>query len=255
MDIAQTIDDYLDTTQAIILSFLVKLGPFFVALMPALFTGYAVYHIFKPDAGEFVALFFALVVSVAVETVGIVSVHTTIDLYNGMEAGHIKPVKFWVMFLMVPFYVIVIIFTIGFAGDTFPKLVQALGLGAPILTVIVYTAVVLNQDSERIKREIDSTRQAEQVVEQGGARHKQAVELEELRLSYALREVQTVERARVKIEAGTIAPEPALVLAEPARASTQTCPECNQEGISNTIQGMNAHKRFCKIRTGNGRDK
>ena len=40
MNIPQFVDDILDDVQALLMSLLVKLGPFCVALMPALFTAY-----------------------------------------------------------------------------------------------------------------------------------------------------------------------------------------------------------------------
>ncbi len=72
-------DEILDLIQGILLSVLVKIGPFFVALMPAMFTAYATYHTFAIEADHRLALFFGLVVGVAIETVGIVATHSAVD--------------------------------------------------------------------------------------------------------------------------------------------------------------------------------
>ena len=151
----QFIDNILDATQAILLSLLVKLGPFFVALMPALFTGYAIYATFEQKVGLIIALFFAVVVSLAVETVGIVATHTAIELYNGAENGTIQPVKFWIMAAMVPVYVLGVAAVIWFAGDAFTDIVRSLGIASPFLTAIVYAAVALARDLQNIKAKGD----------------------------------------------------------------------------------------------------
>lgn len=157
-NLTKQFDNFLDAVQSIIMSFLVKLGPFFVALMPSLFTAYAVFHTFEAEAGWELALLFALVVGAAMETVGIVATHTCIDLYNGKEAGIVQPVKFKVMVWLVPVYVIGVACVVGFSGDAFTPLVKSLGIASPFLTAIVYVAVALHRDIIRImaqKSEVD----------------------------------------------------------------------------------------------------
>src|SRR5262245_14837591 len=102
----QKFDSFLDAIQAILMSLLVNLWPLFFALMPASFTDYSIFHTFQGEAVYYLALFFALVVGLAMETVGIVATHTAIDLYNAKQQQIIEPVKFQVMAWLVPAYVI-----------------------------------------------------------------------------------------------------------------------------------------------------
>ena len=158
----QKFDSFLDSIQAIFLSLLAKLGPFFVALMPALFTGYSIFYTFTDEAGEHMALFFAVVVGLAIETVGIVATHTAIDLYNAKQQDLIEPIKFRVMAWLVPVYVIGVALVVGLSGEAFTPLVKALGIASPFLTSIVYIAVALAQDMSRLesKQRLISERQS-----------------------------------------------------------------------------------------------
>jgi len=146
----QRFDRFLDAIQALLMSFLVKLGPFFVALMPALFTAYSIFYTFQPEAGFTLALSFAVVVGLAMETVGIVATHTAIDLYNAKQQGIIEPVKFQVMSWLVPIYVLGVSLVIIFSEDAFTPLVKGLGVASPFLTCTVYIAVALARDLARI---------------------------------------------------------------------------------------------------------
>lgn len=193
-NLAKQFDIVLDTIQAIILSLLVKLGPFFVALMPALFTGYAVYATFWPKVGFEVALFFALVVSVAMETVGIVATHTAVDLYNGTESKVIHPVKFWLMTALVPVYAMGVAGVVYFSDEAFEPLVKALGVASPFLTVIVYIAVALARDLAKAQDKQSEVRDEEKEIEaedRAWQREKERLELEQ-------KHAEKLERIRAK---------------------------------------------------------
>jgi hypothetical protein len=142
----RTFDNALDAIQSILMSILVKIGPFFVALCPASFTAYAIYKTFATEAGHALALFFALVVGIAWEAVGIISTHTATDLYNAWQDGKTQPVKFWVMVFLIPVYVLGVAAVVGFSQDAFTPLVKGLGVASPFLTVVVYIAVALARD-------------------------------------------------------------------------------------------------------------
>ena len=124
---SKAVNDVLDLIQAVLISLLIKLGPFFVALMPASFTGYATYQIFI-GFGEnwLLALAYALIVAAGFETVGIVVTHTAIDLYNALLAKQITPAKFWTMLLMIPVYAVAVIGVIWWSETTFPPLVKGI---------------------------------------------------------------------------------------------------------------------------------
>jgi hypothetical protein len=163
-------DHYLDNIQFILLSILVKLGPFFVALTPALFTFWAVFILFlKSLAGDkqpsflifCVAFFFGLVPAFSIEAVGIVVVHTASDLWDYAERGKTTKAKFWLMTALIPFYVLGVALVVGLSGDTFPPLVKNLGIASPFLTVIVYTAVSLNRSLLNVKLQIEEDKALE----------------------------------------------------------------------------------------------
>jgi hypothetical protein len=151
MNITQAVDKTLTVIQFIIMSFLTRLGPFFVALMPALFTAYSIYHTFDDEAGQGMALFFAVVVGFAMEAVGIVATHTAIDLYNAQRDNLIEPVKFQLMAWLVPVYVIGVAAVVFFSKDAFSPLVKGLGVASPFLTCIVYIAIALARDLSKIE--------------------------------------------------------------------------------------------------------
>lgn len=198
-------DNLLDAVQAMLMALLVKLGPFFVALMPSLVTAYAIYYTYKDQAGHNLALFFALVFGVAFEVVGIVATHTAIELYNAKEAGQVQPVKFKLMAWLVPVYVLGVAGVVGFSQEAFTPLVKAVGIASPFLTCIVYVAVALARDLHRIKAEQDRT--AEQQLEaerQALERQAQAeredrehkAKLEQLALEQ--KHIEKMERIRLK---------------------------------------------------------
>lgn len=181
MKFPKIFDNFLDAIQAVLMSFLVKLGPFAVALMPALFTAYAVYFTFEPEAGAELAFLFAMVVGLALETVGIVATHTAIELYNAKDVGLIQPVKFRLMVWLVPVYVVIVALMVGFSKNAFTPLVKGLGIASPFLTCVVYVAVALARDLARTRaqqiEEIDRDSEAN-AEEQAWQRRKELLEME-----------------------------------------------------------------------------
>lgn len=189
----QKFDSFLDAIQSILMSLLVKLGPFFVALMPALFTAYSIFYTFKDEAGYYLAMFFAVVVGVAIETVGIVATHTAIDLYNAKQQEMIEPVKFQVMAWLVPAYVIGVASVVAFSEDAFSPLVKGLGIASPFLTCIVYIAVALARDLSRIETKQSLTDARQALIEdehRQWLRDKERLELE-LKHQERLAKIQT----------------------------------------------------------------
>jgi hypothetical protein len=180
----QTIDRFLDDIQSIVMSFLVKLGPFCVALMPALFTGYSIYFTFRIEAGTRLALFFAIVVGLAMETVGIVATHTALDLYNAVEDGYIKPVKFKLMVLLVPVYVLGASAVVFFSENAFTPLVKSLGVASPFLTVIVYVAVALARDIRRAEMKQDKVESRQDKEKEAERKLRHEKEVLEIRLKH-----------------------------------------------------------------------
>lgn len=172
----QAFDNLLDSVQSVLMSTLTKLGPFFVALMPSSFLAYAIYHTFEQSAGHALALFFALVVGAAWETVGIVACHVTIDLYNAVESKTIQPVKFWLMLALIPVYVLGVAGVVYFSQDAFVPLVKGLGVASPFLTTIVYTAVALARDLRRI--EAKQTEEDHRQVETEASERQRQAEIE-----------------------------------------------------------------------------
>lgn len=240
MSIPQAIDSLLDDTQSILLSLLIKLGPFAVALMPALFTAYAIFHTFEKEAGPMLALCFAVVVGLAFETVGIVATHTAIELYNGTEQGIISPIKTGLMISLVPVYVAGVATVVWFSGDAFTPLVQALGIASPFLTCIVYIAVALARDLSNIKQAQTQAGEQKQSSEQEDKKLERELKRERLQIEREIKLRELDLKAQVQIEQGR---QPALPTGEPA-PSQHGCQNCLQ--TFGTVQALNAHGRFCK---------
>ncbi len=189
-------DNALDAIQSILMSILVKIGPFFVALMPALFTAYAIYHTFKGDAGPGLALFFGVTVALAMEATGIVAIHTSVDLYNAAEDKTIQPIKFWLMVALIPFYVGGVSLVIAFSQDAFTPLVKSLGIASPFLTTVIYVAVALRRDVTRIeaKQEQVEDKQAQLEADQREwERERERLEME-LKHSEKLARIESKNR-------------------------------------------------------------
>lgn len=205
--IPQLFDNLLDAVQSMLMSYLTKLGPFFVALMPAMFTASAVYFTSKSGTGPEMALFYAVVVGMAFETIGIVSVHTAVALYNAKEQGIIKPVKFKLMAWLVPIYVIGVAAVVYLSEDAFTPLVKWLGIASPFLTSIVYVAVALARDITRIESAQQMTEAHQAEIEASERAHQFNLEEEERtwRRKKELMEVELKHKERLaKIEAKTV---------------------------------------------------
>lgn len=244
-------DNFLDAIQAILLSFLVKLGPFVVALMPALFTAYAIYKLFAPEAGRELALLFAVIVAIGIEAVGIISVHTAVDLYNGKVKGTITPGKYRLMVSLVPVYAIGVSLVVGFAHNSFGPLLTGLGVASPWFTVIVYIAVALARDLANIEQAEQSTSQRDIAREQDRLAHERAIERQRLQMEHQEKLKQMELRTQVQIEQSRATREPAPASTEPA-PSQHKCDNCGRDDFS-SIQAVNAHSRFCAgVRQTNG---
>lgn len=246
-DIAKWIDDVLDTIQAVLLSVLIKLGPFAVALMPALFSGYAIYHTFADQAGPGLAMLFAVVVALAIETVGIVLAHTSIEMYNGFTAGVVDGVKLGLIVLLIPFYLVGVAGVVIYADGAFTPLVQALGVASPFLTCAVYVAVALARDYARIEQRLSQGEQIEAGQIAAERQHERDLARQRLAMDHERQLKQDELQARVQIEQVRATAQASTQLAhsktEPAQASF-ACPDCGRDNFA-TIQAVNAHKRFC----------
>lgn len=261
----QRFDNVLDSIQSLLMSVLVKIGPFFVALMPALFMSYAIFSTFKTEAGKELAFAFAVVVGVAWETVGIVATHTATDLYNAMQRGVVQPVKFWLMVGLVPVYVLGVAGVIGFSQDAFTPLVKGLGVASPFLTAIVYIAVALARDLSNISQEESQHSQHRSDLERIEREHNWQTEREERahKRAMELRQAEATERERLKelelnakvriVEAKSEALRPQELVIPPALLAgnqpkpaedSYKCGDCHRP--FGTKQALAAHGRFCE---------
>ncbi len=201
-------DDVLDSIQAILMSILVKIGPFFVALCPASFTAYAIYKTFQTEAGHNLALFFAIVVGIAWEAVGIISTHTATDLYNAAQEGKTQPVKFWLMVCLIPVYVIGVAAVVGFSQDAFTPLVKGLGVASPFLTCVVYVAVALARDIHQTESKQEQTEDKQAQIEAQERAWQHEKERLELELKHQERLARIEAKSRPSVGAKAYRPTP-----------------------------------------------
>jgi len=153
------IEKYLQSTQYIILSFLIYLGPFVVALMPAAFVSISVYALFD---NWLLGIVVAFIVAVAIETVGILITHTSVKIYNAYRAGMVELGKLIALVSFVPIYIITTMATVYFS-ESFGPIAHNLGMASPIFTTMVYFAIALLIDLKRVEgeaEEIKATRRA-----------------------------------------------------------------------------------------------
>lgn len=178
-------DSFLDAIQSVLMSILVKIGPFFTALMPAMFSAYSIFHTFKSEAGPLLALLFAFVVGLALETVGIVATHTAIDLYNAKQAKLVEPAKFRLMVWLVPIYVLGVAAVVYFSEDAFTPLVKGLGVASPFLTCIIYIAVALARDLANIEAKQESIDEKQDIIEAEDRQWKREQEQRKAEMKHA----------------------------------------------------------------------
>lgn len=213
-------DIFLYGIQGMILSLLVKLGPFLVAIMPGLFTGYAIYFRFLEEAGYGLALAFAVITALALETVGIVSTHTAISLYNAMTRGIVKPVKFKLMAWLVPVYVGGVSSVVYFSGDVFTDLVRSLGVASPVLTCIVYIAVALARDITQIEEAQEAIEIKEDDSEADKLAYDRKIEMLELEQKHEARMArinvnQSVKSVNQSVQIDSVNDDPRSVKISP----------------------------------------
>lgn len=269
MRFSQRFDGWLDEIQAILLSILTKLGPFAVALMPALFTAYAIYYTYRPESGENLALFFAIVVGLAMETVGIIATHTAIDLYNGKQAGVIEAGKFWLMVFLVPAYVLGVAGTVYYSENAFTPLVRNLGIASPFLTCIVYIAVALARDLSKIKQGQAEQHQQDTSMLQEDRAFQRQLKLKQMEQEQErkLREQELNAKVQIEQAKAQALSQPSQLEAElvqtlsqlkqtrlepePAQSQHYQCENCGRD--FGTVQALNAHSRFCVTVKANGK--
>ena len=135
-DTNQAIDEFFALIETILPSLVARLGPFVVALMPSLFTGYSVYETLYQKAGAELAFIFALAVAVAIECAGI---------YLGHNAVRISG---W-GWLLAGLYVLGVWGIVVFGHAAFSGLSLGIGLFSPVLVLSVYIshALFLQKDT------------------------------------------------------------------------------------------------------------
>lgn len=176
----------LKAIQKMILDVLTTLGPFITALMPASFTFIAVHDMFGYK-GETISLILAILAALSIESVGIVTSHRAVDMYNAADKGLVQPVKFKISLFLIPVYVLSVVGIMLFAREFFDSLSLAIGIASPFMTLAVYIAMALGRDADGLEEKIiaQETSKAEldaaqviraQVIEDDERAHKQKME-------------------------------------------------------------------------------
>ena len=178
----------LNNTQDGLLALIVKLGPFIVALMPALFIGIAVYREFVKTEHISVAIAFAVIVPFAIESVGIISSHSIVELFNGWREGETHPAKLILVSLMGIIYILSVSGVIYWAKASFAEIIWALGLISPLMAYSAYIATNLLRDHLRASesKAEEKAQNNKQRREEYSKKKAHERELEKIELTYRL---------------------------------------------------------------------
>jgi biotin operon repressor len=181
----KTFDDRLKTVETNILAILSRLGPFFVALIPAIFTGYAVAASFEGPA--WLGNIFATITALGIEVTGIKVIHTCVIMY---ESGHRG--RGFIMALASLVYGVTVGAIVIYAHDAFTPLAAALGAGSPVLAMLAYLAVGLHRHLE------DKTRSSSEALTKA-QQQQQDKETQAAMMSHQLELAKIAARKEVNI--------------------------------------------------------
>lgn len=181
--------DVVDSTLATLTSNLVSLamllGTLTVAAVPALFTGYSIYSLTLDTWGESMAISAGWVFGIGLETVGMVTSNVALKLYRAWREGKVLFEEFLLTLALMLAYVLTVVLVILYV-ENLPTTLQAVGIGSPFLTVVLYIARGLYLDHanrEAIARLVETTdRQEQQQINQEERHHRQ--DLDRLKLEY-----------------------------------------------------------------------
>lgn len=238
--IEEWVDILLSKVQKIIISVIVNLGPFFVAAMPASFTGYSVYNIFKEQ--PVIAFAFALIVGFALEAVGILATHTSVQLYNAFKEDVIEKNKFYIMAWMVPIYIIAVDLVVIYS-EAFESLIFGIAFASPWLTVIVYLAIALAADAQLARKQIELARSKAELKEAEQSQHEFA--RSEAQADRELRREQMQLKHELALKRLEL--DSANAQAPQKPDGDYECPYgCGD--IRPTVQARSAHMAHCQLR-------
>jgi len=165
--------------QGMILYPIRTVGPFFVALMPASFIGYSVYHIFGAADNHTAALSLAIITAVALEAIGINAIHTAVDMYGRRRYG-----KAAIMGLMSIVYMGVATAVVAYSDEAFPDLIHNLGMAAPWLTGIAYLATAFTEEVNRDETKSEIEAQAEQKGNQEEKTYQRELQRHQMKMEH-----------------------------------------------------------------------
>jgi DNA-binding transcriptional ArsR family regulator len=177
-----SVDEFFAWCEDVLLSFISRLGPFGVALMPAIFTAFSVYSSLKPVTGSFTAFLFAVIVAAGIEAAGIYLGHNAVKLNN--MGG-------W---FLAALYLVAVCGIVLVGHESFSGLGLGIGLFSPILVLAVYVshAMTLSKQEKLAKQEIEKVHQQQR---------SEKWEDEERALKLRLKEQR--ETAKIKARYGT----------------------------------------------------
>ncbi|MFC1976564.1 ArsR family transcriptional regulator [Chloroflexota bacterium] len=177
-----SVDEFFAWCEDVLLSFISRLGPFGVALMPAIFTAFSVYSSLKSVTGFLVAFVFAAIVAAGIESAGIYLGHNAVKLNN--VAG-------WILAAL---YLVAVCGIVLVGHVSFSSLALGIGLFSPVLVLAVYIshAMTLTKQTTEAKTE---------TLEGEERRRQQAIEDEERALKLDLKRQR--EEAKIAARYGT----------------------------------------------------
>ncbi len=140
-----TFDSSLKKIEDALLALISRIGPFFVALIPASFTAVSVYSIFHADDPR-LAWYLALVTAIGIEVSGIKIIHTAVDMYRARSGW-----KAFIMTVSSLAYAVIVAAIVYNADDALEPIIRGLGIGSPFLALMVYLAVAFSREVEHVE--------------------------------------------------------------------------------------------------------
>jgi hypothetical protein len=144
----ESVDIVLGVISANIVSMFMLLGTVIIALVPAIFTGYAVYSITLDVWGFGLSFFTGLAFAIGLEAVGMTTSNVALHLYRSWRRGVGMVEEFIIAASLMLVYVVIVCLVVVFVESLEPTL-KAIGVASPFLAVILYIARGLYLDHKQ----------------------------------------------------------------------------------------------------------
>lgn len=202
----ESVDIVLGVISSNIVSLFMLIGTVTIAIVPAIFTGFAVYSLTVDIWGYWLSFTAGVVFAFGLEAVGMTTSNVALHLYRSWRGGKGLLEEFVIASILMLVYVITVVLVILFVEEL-PLTLKAIGISSPFLAVILYVARGLYLDhkmaetKERIESEDLREEKRERRIQTGDARlaHTQRMERLKLEQSHEVRLIEAKAKNQIPV--------------------------------------------------------